>query len=202
MTTEQLYYQTLVRMNRLGTGVGLKLEPAVFVSLFNAQQTQWWRSELAERGDSIDREVLGSLLVVDKTLIPYKQDERVYRFTLPTDYYQLTGIQTYAHKDVCSRPLVTNLVSPQLATAYWKNPLEQPDFDWEETFGHSSGEDFVVYYKDFTIDSLLISYYKEPPAIDLPGYIKLDGSASSLVNSPLPDELLLSILSDMLQSLN
>jgi hypothetical protein len=45
-----------------------------------------------------------------------------------------------------------------------------------------------VYKTDFNIESVFLTYYRYPKAIDLEGYIKVGGGASVNINPELPDD--------------
>lgn len=201
MTTEALYYQTKLQVNKLGTGVGQDLSPAVFATLYNAAQTSWWKTALPTRNDSLFRETLETLLITDKSLVPTAQQDRVYTLPIEVDTYQITDVLVKAFTPTCSRSFPATYQPSSFASSNWTNPLTRPSFDWEETWYNRSGGKLQVYYTDFSVESILLSYYQLPPPVDLPGYINLEGTPSTLKNSPLPDELQQEILSQLIQSL-
>jgi len=201
MTTEALYYQTKLQANRLGIGVGVNLEPAIWVSLYNAAQSIWFDQALQTKSSSVLRDQLNTLLVQDKEIKPVQIDERVYRFNLASNLYQLTDVLVNASKKDCKRSFPAEPVSPQWVNTNWTNPLAQPSFDWEETGYLQSKDQLLVYYTDFKVNSVLLSYYESPVNVDLPGYEHLDGHLSKTINSSLPDKLQQEILSILLPML-
>ncbi|PRY38437.1 hypothetical protein CLV58_109164 [Spirosoma oryzae] len=203
MTTEQLYYQSLAQLSRLGTGVGQKIEPDIWVALWNAAQASWFGKSLESRSDSVLRDQLSYLYVPDELLTPVQGEtpDRFRSFNLPDTLYQLTSIRVRAIRDSCEAELLATPQMPQLVAEQWEDPMLRPDFDWRETIYSQARGKLLVYQRNFQVNQARISYYQRPIDLELPGYQKLDGSISQAINSDMPAELQQEILQLLLPQL-
>ena len=87
----------------------------------------------------------------------------------------------YVNKDLVKHSDVITLLT---------NTNYKPSFEYEESFCSIADMQISVYTDGtFTPDKLYISYIRYPQRIDYPGYIKFDGSASTKVDSELPEYL-------------
>ena len=86
------------------------------------------------------------------------------------------------------------------------NNQYKPSFEYEEAFD-TLGNDKLAIYSDGTFEytKVFVSYLRYPKKIDYPGYTYLDGTASTKVDSEMPefleDEILNYAIQDVAMSI-
>lgn len=112
---------------------------------------------------------------------------------LSPDYMFYVDSYFIASKGGCKNKIIyvnKDLVKHADIITLLVNTNYKPSFEYEESFC-SIGEMKLSIYTDgtFTPDKIYVSYIRYPRRIDYPGYIKFDGSASTRVDSELPEYL-------------
>ena len=64
----------------------------------------------------------------------------------------------------------------------------RPDFDWEWSFFTIQSSSINVYKTDFDVNKVALEYYKVIPDIDIEGYIRLDGTASTNIGIDISEQ--------------
>jgi hypothetical protein len=54
----------------------------------------------------------------------------------------------------------------------------KPSWDYREAPYYIGNNDMNIFYDDFEVTKVFLSYYKYPTSVDMAGYIKADGSSS------------------------
>ena len=195
MTTEQLYFQLHLLINENNTLKNTEIEKAHFVALFNRERIKWVNQKLPETNNSDKINVLHEILVSSVPLTINSTTTRSTSFNLPQNYYWLASIEIYLKKDTCKKVGYCDLIHPKEIEVYLKDADNCPSFDWNYTIAELVGNNILKVYKDdFEIDSINLTYWRNPTLIDLAGYIHLDNTVSSNIDSELNDIYLEEIL--------
>lgn len=114
------------------------------------------------------------------------------KFMFYVDSYMIADKQSCKNRIIWCNP---DLVKHADITVLLQNSNYKPSFEYQETFCDISSDE-LHYYTDgtFTPKRIYLTYIRYPEEIDLPGYVKFDGTDSGLVNCELEaylkDELL------------
>lgn len=94
---------------------------------------------------------------------------------------ECTNKTIYVNRDLVKHSDIITLLT---------NSNYKPSFEYEESFC-SIGEFQLSVYTDGTFipSNIFVSYIRYPRKVDYPGYIKFDGTASTRVDSELPEYL-------------
>lgn len=195
MTTEELYYELHLLVNKNNTSQNTFIEKSHFVQLFNREYDKWLYEVLNKknRDDSIND--IQELLITDYELSPLEIKDLYVTYLLPNNYFNYSESKVICTKDSKSKTLYVYNIHPKEVNVYLQDEFSKPSFEWEETLSVISNNKLYVYKTDdFKIDKCYLSYYRGAEKVDLEGYVKIDGSISKTVNSNLSDVYLRQIL--------
>lgn len=174
MTVKNAYLQFLQLVNRNATNNNVNVDQYRFVRLFNFAQNRYVRYILNKRNDDSIRDIQ-ILLVPEQTLVPAESTENYSSFSLPTDFFDFANVKAKAKTECCETDsMLIYEVKSEDVEEKLNDEYSLPSFDWRETFGFLSENNFLVYKKDFEIEELFLTYYRYPRQIDLEGYIKIE----------------------------
>ena len=118
-------------------------------------------------------------------------DRYLADISIVPDYMFFLKCYIVADKGECTNRVLDVNIIPHADIREWLSSQHLcPSFEYQETFGVMSSDGIEVYTDSIFIPtSLHIIYIRYPKPVDYPGYIHLDGVASALVDSDLPDYL-------------
>ena len=163
MSFENAYQKTLLKIEKNGTNDNSSIDRGRWVVLFNEAQNNFIELSLQNRGVD-DVRYIEKFLTVDFK-IPYTSKTKDYHnFKLPDNYLDSADIRAEASKGVCKRQTiyltetVAENLNQKLQDEYYK-----PSFDWRESiFIINSGNVSVYTLGDFSVENILLSYYRYP----------------------------------------
>jgi len=129
---------------------------------------------------------------VPKQLNVTKKTDFYLTENLPKDYLQhIRTTCTAKTKECLKKDIFIYLQEESNINTLLKNEQINPNFEWGETIGTLVGNKFKVYTQNkFDIDKVYLTYIKIPRSIDIPGYIRQDGTPSIQIDSELPDNVI------------
>lgn len=194
MTSEQAYLSFLQLVNRNFTNDNIDVDKSRFVMLYNRVQSRYVEWVLEKRNDDELRDIQ-DLLVLDKSLIKLSKVLNHQDFEIPKDYFNLSTIQVYASKSKCKDVKIgAHEVKNDNVEEYIIDSFNEPSFEYRETFYTLNSNRVSVYFKDFEISKVFLSYYRYPKDIDILGYIDINGANSTNSNPELPDRVVNKVL--------
>lgn len=189
MTSREIYKRFLLKINKNDSNDGVNILPSHFVLLFNTQRLVWLGERLRDDADNAKLDRLQELVSTDVQLPVKKEHDSSVDFTLPEDLYRYISSYSLASQDKCKKRKIFNFEQNTLnLTAVLADAFNRPNFKFEETPCIQKSGTLKVYFEDFKIESVFLSYYRQPKAIDIAGYRKIDGSASVDADTDLSDE--------------
>lgn len=189
MTTQQIYKQFLIDMNKDDTNEGINILPSHFVLMFNTEAVRWLGQKLKDDGDNVQLNGLDELLESDVQLTKVAQSEDSVEFQLPSNYYRHASSFVKADRGECKGHRIFTFEKKPLGfNSVLADGFSGPQFDYEETPFIVTKNKFKVYFDDFQIKSAFVSFYKRPDPIDMAGYEKIDGTISVDQHTNLIDE--------------
>lgn len=199
MDIGEVYLRALQKSEQNLANGGIKLDKGRFVFLFNESQDRLVRYYLNRKDDETVKSIQ-SLLVYWRSLdrLGRMESPEATRFALPEDFLWFSNVAGTFQMGECS---VTDFniwdVKNENVHELMADENNKPSFDFRETF-YSIGEDSIIVYEDgFNTSSLRLTYYREPRRVDIEGYLRPDGTASSSVDPELPDDMVEQVLDMM-----
>lgn len=198
MTSREIYKRFLLKINKNDSNDGVNVPVSHFVLMFNAERLVWLGSKLRDDADNWKLDYLEELVSTDVQLPVSKIHDSSVDFTLPADLYRYISSYSLASKDKCKKTKIFNFEQNTLnLTAVLADAFSRPNFKFEETPCIQKSGTLKVYFEDFKIDSVFLSYYRTPKPIDIPGYIRIDGTPSEDLTTDLSDENIDEVLNRM-----
>ena len=126
-----------------------------------------------------------------KILSVSKKDGYYLSEGLPNDYFHLVRVTCLASRKDCSKKeIFIYLQEESNLNTLLRNENTNPNFEWGETIGTIVENNIKVFTLDkFEVSKIFLTYLRRPRAIDIPGYIKQDGSSSIQINPEMPDDI-------------
>lgn len=182
------YEQLLLKVNRNDSNSNIHVPRGKFVNVFNEQQRNWLKNKLASDLSSDDVDGLSDLLQDDIPLDKIQTHKDHVDFTLPEDFYSFAASYSIASRGDClNRPIVNWNTKGKNIRLLLQDDNSSPSFDYEETLLSIASKRVRIYFTDFTVDEVYLSYYRLAKDIDLEGYVKIDGTQSATIDPELDD---------------
>lgn len=198
MTSKEAYKRFLLKLNKNDSNEGVNILPSHFVLMFNTERLRWFGEFFNESSDNWELSTISDFLEVDKLLTKVHTFEDSLVFAVPDNLYREASSYSLCDKGECKNIKVYNFEKKPLGFhTILADDFSGPQFDFEETPFIFEKEGMRVYFKDFTIKKVYLSYYREPLAIDIEGYEKIDGSPSTDIDTDLDDTFIDEILDRM-----
>lgn len=180
MTIEEVYLTFTRKLNRLSTNHRQNVPYPIFVNVFNEAQYKWVNDLLkVEDGTDSILEDLQGLIAKPHKVAPSKTED-FYFIKLPDDYYHFKRSWSKAKQGKCEHRLWNVLVESANLGNFLFDPSYSPSFEWEETLITIERDRLHIYYDDFIIEEVELIYYKEPPKIDIAGYVTSSGPSQNI----------------------
>jgi hypothetical protein len=188
MTSKELYYQFHLLLNENANFKNVKISEGNFVLLFNRCAERWLNISIDLWMKDEDILNLQEFIKNDEKLDFYETVEKdsviQYKYKIPADYFTWVDSHSLVHKD-CSLYLTNYFVKPRDVRIYLSDGF--PSLEYEEGLCNISNNFLIVYAKDFTVSTTYLSYFKNPPKIDIEGYENLKGEKSKNIDSAISD---------------
>lgn len=188
MTSIEAYKAFELKINSQANSDNVDISPGEFVMLYNEQQPKWFESKFKGRTSRFVIDDVQSLAERDFALTASVVSEDYTEFSLPTNYFDYISSYCKAKKNDCSRRMRMFQVMLPDKEIYFRDEYNKPSFEYSETFVTLAKDKIQVYKTDFNVESVFLTYYRYPKAIDIAGYIKIDQSISTNIDPELIDE--------------
>lgn len=178
------------------TNNNINVDRSRFVLLFNSSLIRFVENALDKRNDDSIR-YISELLVPDKSLGKVGGGNKPTHstFKLPEDYFDLASAYATTSTESCSNiRLDLSEVKAEDVEEKYKDWSYTPSIKWREAFYVTSSGNLLVYRKDFDIEKVYLSYYRNPKPVDIKGYTHVDKSASTNIDPELSDKAVEKIL--------
>jgi len=178
MTNDTIQIKVKQRINKLASNDYDNIMPWQIVEAFNKGQVAWCRRNLmgtnmTKTGDEASKRRIDDLQVLlsDKPLQMVKKDLYFKSPTLPADYFEWKRLSVKAKKDCCeNRQMMVYLAEEANVDELLRDYNKKPNFEWAETFATVLGNKIKVYTNnDFELESAILTYYRQPRRIQIPG---------------------------------
>lgn len=185
MTSTETYKRFELKLNSLANSDNVDISPGEYVLIYNEQQTKWYESKF--RGRRTDVQLLAER---DLPLTLVTTTDDFVEYSLPTNYLEYISTYCKTSRGICTdrRMRTFPVIDLSNKELYLRDDYNKPSFDYSETFTTIASDKMQVYKTDFSIDSVFLTYYRFPKYIDLLGYTRLDGVASTNIDPELSDE--------------
>lgn len=188
LTPNEIYTKLLFKLNKNDTNSNIKIPKGVFVILFNEQKRKYLDKALANEESSDLINNFSEILALNTPLTKVSESTLSDSFKLPADFLKEVSSYSLASKNKCNNSVITNwFIKPKDINVLLQNVNHKPSFEYQETLAIINNNNISIYKEDFKINKTFLSYYKNPPDLDIEGYIKPDGTKSQNISTTLSD---------------
>jgi hypothetical protein len=191
MKAQEIYKRFLLKLNKNDSHEGVNILPSHFILLFNTEAVRWLKEKLDSDDDSLT-DVSYDLLVTDVefSAATAKKLTDSIEIKLPDDFYRHASSYSIVAQGKCAGKIFHFEKKPAGYTNIIADDYSKASYDYEEAPFIVAKKSMKIFFDDFEIKKVFLSYFKMPEAIDMAGYEKIDGSASSDVDCDLsPDNI-------------
>jgi len=168
MTSEQIYEQFIVKINKNAQTDFVHCDRGRFVILYNEAQDKYLEHLLEQKNEDSIR--YAENFVVPNQNLPVDSVVDDYTlFTIPTDYFDFISLIAKASTDYCQNATIRDMVETKLENIdlILGDEFNSPSFDYRQAPFKIANGQVIAYQKNFTYDSVLFTYYKYPQQIAL-----------------------------------
>lgn len=167
MLVEESYQKYLQKVEKNGRNDNISTNRGRYVDIFNESLNKFTEFYIDNKG-SDDIRYIQKLLITDLVLSESTQNKNHYDFPLPKEYLDLSNVYAMVSKEKCSNQILyLDEIREENKNEWLQDENYKPSFLWRTSFYDLSEDNINVYYDDFKIDELVLSYYKKPNKISL-----------------------------------
>lgn len=168
MKASEIYDRYIIGAEKNGVTDNISTDKQRFVELYNQAQIRVLEYYYGQKSDDSLR-YIAPLLVLDHRLEDSIKKRDFYSFKLPADYFDISSAYAIGSKGECTSKRIDLIkeIDDFNRPIYLSDEFTSPSFEYRETLYNIGGGDLNVYYKDFDIDKVSLSYYRYPTKIRL-----------------------------------
>ena len=194
MTIQEAYLKFLDKVNRNSTNDNVVADKARFIMLFNEEQNRYFEW-LYEKQNEDDFRYMQSLLIFDTELDSGDSKLNHSNFKLPDDYFLFSNLQIFGDNDNCKNEKLLAFEAKQAdVEELYCDANNCPSFPFRETFYTFGNNEVAVYFKDFQVSKVYLTYYRCPKQVDIAGYLRFDKTQSTDCDPEFNDKIVNRIL--------
>ena len=163
---EEVKERYRIKAEKNGTNDNITTDNYRFCLNFNESQNKFLTLHLQNRGID-DVRYIQKFLVLDKSITPTSTSENKVNFKLPENYFDLSSARAKAQKESCQDLIELVEIQTENLNEIMFNEFLKPSFEWREAPYTINSDQLSIYKDNFTIDSLLLNYYRYPNQIKL-----------------------------------
>ena len=167
ISIEEVKERYLIKAEENGTNDNIATDNYRFILNFNESQNKYTTLQLQNRGVD-DVRYIQHLLVLDKKIYPEDTSQDKVNFELPSNYFDLSSARATAQKNSCQDNIDLVEIKTENLNEIINSEYLKPSFDWREAPYTISSDNLSIYTdNEFTIDYLLLNYYRYPNQLKL-----------------------------------
>ena len=193
MENSTLVIKLKQRLNKLDSQDFDNIESWQFIEAFNKAQVEWCRRNLHggnmyREGDELSKKRIDDLqpLLIELSLTGTVYDSFFEAENFPVEtYLEFKRVTTDATTKCCPKPrsMTVYLAEEANVPLILRDPLKNPSFLWGETFCTMLDNRIRIYRNtDFNIANPILTYYRKPVYIQIPGVTDPYTGDISLIN--------------------
>lgn len=168
MKASEVYDKYILKVEKNSTNDYISTDRQRFVELYNEWQVRYLEYMYDMKNED-DFRYIESLLILNHKIKESKKEREFYSFELPENYFDLSSAYALGSKGKCSGkkislPIEANDINKDY---YLNDDATKPSFEYRESIFTVASNNVNVYYADFSIDSLNLSYYRYPKKLRL-----------------------------------
>lgn len=168
MKTSQVYDRYILKAEKNGTNDNISTDKMRFIENYN----EWcirYSLYIYDSKNEDDFRNIESLLIPNKKVEKSKKERDFYSFDLPDNYLEFSSAFALGSKGNCKNKKIDLLyeINDIERAIYLSDEFTSPSFEYREAPYFIGAGAVNVFYTDFTIDSIILSYYRYPKKLRL-----------------------------------
>lgn len=195
MTTQTAFDKFQIKVNKnLETG-SIAVDRGRFVLIFNEAQNRLIEYILDKKNED-DIRYIQKILVSDFPISSSESKINYQNFTLPKDYFDFSNVFALASREKCKeKTMFLFEIKDDDKNEILQDEFNKPSFEARESPFNITSDNLRVYRNDFTIDKILLSYYRYPVQIKLLNEEDPESEFDNSINPEFDDKFVDRILS-------
>lgn len=167
MKASEAYEKYLIKSEKNSINDGLSTDKGRFVILYNEFSNRFTEYTYEKKNED-DIRYIQSLLIESPPIKFKTKENNNYLFELPKDYFDFSNVYGKASKNKCINKSIDLYEMKDFNRNYiLSDEFTSPSFEYREAPFTFSDNHIKVFTSDFTIDSIILSYYRYPKKIRL-----------------------------------
>lgn len=167
MLIEDAYSIYLTKVEKNITNDGMSTDRGRFKTLWDDKQLKYYRKLLQAKGTDEIRYAERFLIPNFKLSVSSKTTQ-TYDFPTPKNFFDLGNVRALVSQGDCkNQEMFLIETNPENYSEYLRDTNTTPSFKWRESLFSLASEKISVFYNDFIVESLILSYYRYPNQITL-----------------------------------
>lgn len=164
MTVKDCYLYCQQRLNKVSSNANNNLPKWAFVNTFNTQQLMWVEDRIKQdENNSLRIDEINQLLkTTSKPLIVNQSGSNYYEALLPADYFHYKRSTSLTPCEIRNFLVKEGNINTLLLDDNWK-----PSLEWGETLCTLVNKHIRVYFDNFSIEGVNLTYYRFPQNINM-----------------------------------
>jgi len=200
VTSEELYIKLSEKANKNATNDNIAYDKPRLKFAINEAQNRFLEGILDRRNEDEIRYV--QKFLVDSKLKEEKVTDDSCYYLIPTNFFDLANVHAIAKSGSCKDKIKLWEVKSENVHEYLYDQYNKPSFYYRESFYYLTKDSIRVFKDDFTLDTLMLSYYRYPKEIDFEGYVDVNGNHSSAISPEWDDKSMDRIITLAVKNLN
>lgn len=198
MTSQEAYVSFGNLANKLNSNDDINIDIGRFVLIYNKWAKVWLEQKVRHTRSTQKIDELQQLIKEDVQLVPVNTTNDHVDFKLPDDWFEHISGYALCTRGTCSGKVINaDQAKNEEKRLILFDENWRPDFDFE-WLPITIGEDRIqVYFRDFTVDSFRVDYFRYPQDIDIAGYIRPDNVTPSTNINPDLDDIYVNEIIDL-----
>lgn len=168
MKASQVYDKYILKSEKNAINDNISTDKQRFVEQYNEWQIRF-SEYIYDSKNEDDFRYIQSLLVLNHNIKDSNKYKEFYSFKLPENYFDLSSAYVLGSKGNCNNkkidlPIEVNDINKDF---HLSDEFTKPSFEYRESIFTIANNNVNVYYTDFTITSLILSYYRYPKKLRL-----------------------------------
>lgn len=195
MTTQTAFDKFQIKVNKNFETGSIAIDRGRFVILFNESQNKLIEYILDKKNED-DIRYIQKVLVSDFPILSSESKTEYQNFNLPEDFFDFSNVNCYSSSGKCqSKKMFLYEVKDDDKNEFLQDEFNKPSFEARESLFNINSDNLKVYIQDFTIDKILLSYYRYPVQIRLLDEEDPESDFDNTINPEFDDKFVDRIIS-------
>lgn len=163
MKASEVYDKFILKSEKNSINDGLSTDKRRFIELYNEYQIRYFEYIRGLKNEDENR-YIESLLIKDFKISESDKNSNYYSFKIPKNYLNLSSVYALGSKGNCKNQRISLPIEvlDEEVNLYLDDENTKPSFEYRESIYTIGGKSINVYYSDFQINSIRLSYYRYP----------------------------------------